>query len=143
MQHITVHGVRQHEQQGEQADRFNQFCDLHRAALAHTQIGKVRQIVSAAVLVSEFEMVGAVVPGLPFVVRGTIESTADILSTGDAWVLSMRSTKIKTGTSNVCACVLKNLFILQCVIKPLFLCCNMYLNPSFYTTICKPPPSIL
>jgi len=90
-------------EQGEQADRFNQFCDLHRAALAHTQIGKVRQIVSASCLVSEFETVGAVVPGLPFVIRGTIESTADIVSTeaGNAWVLNMRSTKIKTGTSNV------------------------------------------
>jgi len=54
---------------GEEADRFNLFCRLHREALAFTSIGHVRQRISQDALVSEFETTGAVLPGLPLVVK--------------------------------------------------------------------------
>lgn len=88
--------------EGAQANRFNRFCDLHRSALAHTSIGKVKQIVSPGLLTSEFETVGAVVPGLPVVVKGTIKSVAEIVSSNaNDWTLQMVSTRIKEGTSNI------------------------------------------
>lgn len=88
--------------EGKQADRFNRFCDLHRSALAHTSIGKVKQIISPGLLTSEFETVGSVVPGLPIVVKGTIKSVAEIVSSSaNDWTLQMVSTRIKEGTSNI------------------------------------------
>lgn len=45
----------------EQAKQYDWFCDMHRAALAISTIGQVRQVVSDTRLVSEFEVqVGAV-----------------------------------------------------------------------------------
>ena len=83
-------------QDGQQAASFNQFCDLHREALAFTQIGKVLQTVKDNKLVSEFESKVAVLPGAPLVVRGTIVSEADITETAaDSWTLFMDRITIK------------------------------------------------
>jgi hypothetical protein len=84
-------------QDGPQAASFNQFCDLHREALAFTQIGRVSQTITPDnKLVSEFESKVAVLPGAPLVVRGTIVSEADIIETAsDSWTLFMDRIKIK------------------------------------------------
>lgn len=98
----------------EQARQYDWFCDMHRAALAISRIQRVRQVVSATQVVSEFEVsVGAVpflesVPlpfpnkgyggGLPLTIEGSIVSTADIVGTtpgGGGWELLMDTVEIK------------------------------------------------
>lgn len=87
---------------GEEADRFNLFCGLHRSALAFTSIGHVRQIITPEYFRHEFEATGALLPGLPLVVKGTIMSTASIESTtGNSWRLRLQSVRIKRSTSNI------------------------------------------
>lgn len=58
----------------EQAEQYDWFCDMHRGALAISQIGAVRQIVSENRLVSEFEVKAGAVPFLsdftPFAYSG-------------------------------------------------------------------------
>jgi hypothetical protein len=82
--------------EGREAASFNQFCDLHRDALAFTQIGKVVQIVTEDKLISEFETKVAVLPGAPVIVRGTIVSESDIVGrTAESWELYMDKIKIK------------------------------------------------
>jgi hypothetical protein len=93
---------------GEEADRYNWFCDMHRAALAISNIQRVRQVVSPTKIVSEFEVSAGAVPfvgeyfnvkysgGLPFSITGAIVSTADIESTdGPAWRLFMDTVEVK------------------------------------------------
>lgn len=93
---------------GVEAERYNYFCDLHRAALAISSIQRVRQVVSPSKIVSEFEVLAGAVPfvgeyfnikysgGLPFDIQGSIVSTADILRTeGPAWRLLMDTVEIK------------------------------------------------
>lgn len=46
----------------EEVARYDWFCDMHRAALAISQIRRVRQIVSAEKIVSEFEVSAGAVP---------------------------------------------------------------------------------
>lgn len=97
-------------EEGSQAQQYDWFCDMHRAALAISQIMRVRQVVSSTRLISEFEVsVGSVpfvdqVPflnlaysgGLPLTVTGSIVSSADILSKeGDTWTLLMDTVEIK------------------------------------------------
>lgn len=67
-------------QDGDEADRFNNFCDLHRDALSFSQIGKVSQEITETSMTSFFETKVSAVNGLPFVVKGTIQSTAEVLS---------------------------------------------------------------
>jgi hypothetical protein len=93
---------------GDEARRYDWFCDMHRAALAISTIGKVRQIISPSSIVSEFETTVGAVPfvgdyfplsysgGLPFAIRGAIVSTASIESSaGDGWALLMDTVEIK------------------------------------------------
>lgn len=87
---------------GAEADRFNLFCRLHREALAFTAIGKVTQTVTSTTLVSEFQTTAAVVPGLPVVVKGTTQSSAEIVgTTADSCTLFMDKVRIKSGSSNI------------------------------------------
>ncbi|KAL3777362.1 hypothetical protein ACHAW5_002639 [Stephanodiscus triporus] len=76
----------------EEAKRYDWFCDMHRAALAISTIGNVRQVITKrGGLINEFEVkVGAVpflsdlVPGwkysggLPLTIDGAIVSAADV-----------------------------------------------------------------
>lgn len=81
--------------EGEEAERFNMFCRLHREALAFTSIGHVRQTLTESQLISSFETNAAVIPGLPIVMKGTIVSSADIeLAEGNSLKLSMDTVKI-------------------------------------------------
>eukprot|EP00613_Pedinella_sp_CCMP2098_P078393 CAMPEP_0171948124 /NCGR_PEP_ID=MMETSP0993-20121228/64356_1 /TAXON_ID=483369 /ORGANISM="non described non described, Strain CCMP2098" /LENGTH=327 /DNA_ID=CAMNT_0012592113 /DNA_START=21 /DNA_END=1004 /DNA_ORIENTATION=- len=95
----------------EQAKQYDWFCDMHRAALAMSNIRRVRQIVSATQVVSEFEVAAGAIPflgslpflndyggGLPVAVTGAIVSTADIQATTDdgaGWELLMDTVEIK------------------------------------------------
>jgi len=96
-------------QTDEEAQRYDWFCDMHRAALAISNIGKVRQIISSNRMVSEFEVKVGAIPflsdftpfnysgGLPFTINGAIVSSADITSTnqGTAWEIFMDKVEIK------------------------------------------------
>lgn len=87
---------------GIEAERFNFFCKLHREALGFTSIGNVKQIVSDDGLRSEFETRVAALPGLPLTIRGTIVSTADIISKStNEWTLFLDKVRIMEGTSNI------------------------------------------
>ena len=93
----------------EQADQYDWFCDMHRGALAISNIGTVRQIISETTMVSEFEVKVGSVPflndftpfsysgGLPLTIAGSIVSQADISPTedGNAWELFMDTVQIK------------------------------------------------
>mmetsp|Transcript_24409 Transcript_24409/g.30040 ORF Transcript_24409/g.30040 Transcript_24409/m.30040 type:complete len:371 (-) Transcript_24409:202-1314(-) len=96
----------------EEAERYDWFCDMHRAALAISEIGKVRQIISSdgTKLISEFEVHVGSIPflsdflpvvkysgGLPFMIEGAIVSSADItpVEDGNAWEIFMDTVEIK------------------------------------------------
>ena len=92
----------------EQAQQFDWFCTMHRQALAISQIGAVRQIISEDKLVSEFETKAGAVPflsdftpfmysgGLPVTIDGAIVSTADYTTlNGTAAELYMDTVEIK------------------------------------------------
>jgi len=93
---------------GQQADQYDWFCDMHRAALAVSTIGKVRQVVDGERLVSEFEVQAGAVPfvsdfvplaysgGLPLTITGSIVSTASIeANLGTGYRLLMDTVEIK------------------------------------------------
>lgn len=96
-------------QTDEEAQQYDWFCDMHRAALAISEIGKVRQVISSDRMVSEFEVSVGAVPflsdftpfaysgGLPFTIEGAIVSSADITPTsnGNAWEIFMDTVEIK------------------------------------------------
>lgn len=96
-------------QTDEEAQNYDWFCDMHRAALAISEIGKVRQIISSDRMVSEFEVNVGSVPflsdftpfkysgGLPLTINGAIVSSADITPTneGTAWEIFMDKVEIK------------------------------------------------
>lgn len=95
---------------GAEANQYDWFCDMHRAALGMSQIQRVRQIVSETKLVSEFEVSAGSVPflkdllpmapaysgGMPFAITGAIVSTADIVEKDEgSWKLLMDTVEIK------------------------------------------------
>jgi hypothetical protein len=93
----------------DQATQYDWFCDMHRKALAVSNIGQVRQVISPTRIISEFEVEAGAVPflndftpfsysgGLPVSIDGAIVSTADITPTDDgtAWELFMDTVQIK------------------------------------------------
>ena len=71
---------------GEEARRYDWFCDQHRKATMVSEIGAVRQIVAPGRLVSEFETSVAAAPmrvggSMPVTIFGSIVSSADITAT--------------------------------------------------------------
>ena len=75
----------------EEAKQYDWFCDMHRAALAISNIGKVRQIITKDErMISEFEVRVGSVPFLsdfaPFKCSGDLSVTIDgaIVSCADA-----------------------------------------------------------
>jgi len=96
-----------------EVDQYNWFCDMHRAALAISTIGVVRQVISRdGKLTNEFEVKVGSVPfisdflpfvkysgGLPLTIDGAIVSTADAtpmsMENKDDWQLYMDTVEIK------------------------------------------------
>lgn len=73
-------------QDGEEARRYDWFCDQHRKATMVSEIGAVRQIVAPGRLVSEFETSVAAAPmrvggSMPVTIFGSIVSSAAITAT--------------------------------------------------------------
>ena len=96
----------------EEVDQYNWFCEMHRAALAISTIGIVRQVISRdGKLTNEFEVKVGAVPfisdflplkysgGLPLTIDGAIVSTADATPVSDEnkddWELYMDTVEIK------------------------------------------------
>lgn len=97
----------------EEVDQYNWFCEMHRAALAISTIGIVRQVISRdGKLTNEFEVKVGAVPfisdflpmlkysgGLPLTIDGAIVSTADATPVSDDnkddWELYMDTVEIK------------------------------------------------
>ena len=99
----------------EEAEQYDWFCDMHRAALAISTIGKVRQIIGGypSRMTSEFEVKVGAIPflsdftpfaysgGWPVAIEGAIVSSADleVITTTDddnfAWEIFMDTVEIK------------------------------------------------
>lgn len=96
----------------EQAEQYNWFCEMHRAALAISTIGVVRQVIThKGKLVNEFEVKVGAVPflsdflprlaysgGLPLTIDGAIVSSADATQSNtvsNEWELYMDTVEIK------------------------------------------------
>ena len=94
----------------EQAAQYNWFCEMHRAALAISTIGVVRQVITTGgKITNEFEVKVGAIPflsdflpfakysgGLPFTIDGAIVSTADVTPTSSMeWELFMDTVEIK------------------------------------------------
>jgi hypothetical protein len=104
--------------------RYNWFCDMHRAALSVSTIQSVRQIVTPSnnQLVSELEVMVGAIPflsdltpfrysgGLPLSITGAIVSTADITPTSDGtgWEIHMDTVEIKGSNVPVLRQILDN-----------------------------------
>lgn len=69
---------------GDEARRYEWFCEMHRAATGVSEIGAVRQLISRDLLVSEFETTVAAFPAAPLTVTGTIVSAAEIVGVVEA-----------------------------------------------------------
>ena len=93
---------------GDQADQYSWFCTMHRKALAISNIGPVRQVITPTQLISEFEVEAGAVPflndftpfsysgGIPLTVDGAIVSTADLTAINEtAYELYMDTVQIK------------------------------------------------
>eukprot|EP00535_Pseudo-nitzschia_heimii_P001386 CAMPEP_0197181932 /NCGR_PEP_ID=MMETSP1423-20130617/6065_1 /TAXON_ID=476441 /ORGANISM="Pseudo-nitzschia heimii, Strain UNC1101" /LENGTH=393 /DNA_ID=CAMNT_0042632279 /DNA_START=116 /DNA_END=1297 /DNA_ORIENTATION=- len=136
----------------EQADQYDWFCDMHRQALAISNIGTVRQVISSTLMISEFEVKVGAVPflndftpfsyggGLPLTIDGSIVSQADITPTedGKAWELLMDTVQIKGSNIPGLRTILDNVLQLQSRALGSFLESNLdgYTNPRpiFETT---------
>lgn len=106
----------------EQAKQYDWFCDMHRAALAISTIGKVRQIITETRMISEFEVKVGAVPflnditpfsysgGLPVTIDGAIVSSADITPTSDGggWEIFMDAVEIKGSNIPLLRTILDN-----------------------------------
>ena len=136
----------------DQADQYDWFCDMHRQALAISNIGTVRQVISPTLMISEFEVKVGAVPflndftpfsyggGLPFTIDGSIVSQADITPTDDgkSWELLMDTVQIKGSNIPGLRTILDNGLQLQSRALGSFLENNLdgYTNPRpiFETT---------
>jgi len=72
--------------------------DIHDKATAASRVGKVRQIIDEdnRELVSEYELSVGLMPGLPFVVKGTVVTNAELkVIAPETWELRVKGTKVK------------------------------------------------
>lgn len=72
--------------------------DIHDKATTASRVGKVRQIIddNNCELVSEYELSVGLVPGFPFVVKGTVITSAEMrVMAPETWELRVKGTKVK------------------------------------------------
>jgi hypothetical protein len=70
---------------------------IHDRATTASRVGKVRQIINKdnSVLISEYDLSVGVLPGMPFRVKGTVVTTAELTAIPpETWELTVRGTKI-------------------------------------------------
>lgn len=73
---------------------FNGF-ELHDRATTGSQIGRVRQTITSDRLISEVELEVGFMPGLPFRIKGTVVTTADLkISASETWDLEITNTQV-------------------------------------------------
>merc|ERR1712232_675116 len=99
-----------------QAKQYDWFCDMHRAALAISNIGTVRQIISPTRLVSEFEVKVGSIPfisnflpgpllgysgGMPVTIEGAIVSSSDVISIEEDKSLELLMDTVEIKGSNI------------------------------------------
>lgn len=73
--------------------------ELHDRATTGSRIGRVRQIITSDKLVSEVELDVGILPGLPFRVKGSVVTTANLkVSSNEAWDLEIVNTQV-TGSN--------------------------------------------
>jgi hypothetical protein len=69
--------------------------ELHDRATTGSRIGRVRQTISSDQLVSEVELEVGMMLGLPFRIRGTVVTTADLkVSAAETWELQIVDTRV-------------------------------------------------
>jgi hypothetical protein len=93
--------------------QYDWFCDMHRKALAISNIGAVRQIISSDRLVSEFEVKAGAIPflpdvipikysgGIPVTIDGALVSSADWTPTTDGHGFELYVDTVEVKGSNV------------------------------------------
>jgi len=70
--------------------------ELHDRATTGSRIGRVRQIIESNKLISEVELEVGMMPGLPFRIKGTVVTTANLkVSASETWDLEIISTQVK------------------------------------------------
>jgi len=72
--------------------------DIHDKATTASRVGKVRQIIDErnTELISEYELSVGLMPGLPFVVKGTVVTSAEMrVIAPETWELRVKGTKVK------------------------------------------------
>lgn len=93
-------------------DRFNWFCDMHRQALAISNIQAVRQIITkSGRIVSEFEVAAGAIPfvgakkgysgGLPLVIEGALVSSADWVPVENSTAMELFMDTVQVKGSNL------------------------------------------
>ena len=98
----------------EQAAQYDWFCNMHRAALAISNIGVVRQVItSEGKIINEFNVKVGAIPflsdftpfkysgGLPLTIDGAIVSTADVTTTSNSNELELFMDTVEIKGSNI------------------------------------------
>jgi PAP_fibrillin len=79
----------------------NNGFELHHRATASSRIGRVRQIITPDndKLISQVELEVGVMPGMPFRIKGTVVTTANLkVTASETWDLTIQGTKV-TGSN--------------------------------------------
>lgn len=70
--------------------------ELHDRATTGSRIGRVRQIIENNKLISEVELEVGLMPGMPFRIKGTVVTTANLkMSASETWDVEVISTQVK------------------------------------------------
>lgn len=80
---------------GEEKGQAETLFSLHRAATSNGEIGRVRQTISEATLLSEIDLRVGLVPGLPMALKGTVVTKARLNPTSaDSFSVAVESTSV-------------------------------------------------
>mmetsp|Transcript_11230 Transcript_11230/g.20476 ORF Transcript_11230/g.20476 Transcript_11230/m.20476 type:complete len:307 (-) Transcript_11230:279-1199(-) len=69
--------------------------DIHERSTSASRVGRVRQKISSSEMVSEVDLEVGLIPGLPILVKGTVVTTADLVTTAqETWEITVKGTKV-------------------------------------------------